>query len=159
MKQRNPQRSIVHMKKIHRTRSTVYDGSFLFLYVWSHVFFRDPPIQIPEILPSTGTFPEEDLSFDETAVFIIFCNGFHLFCGQRVFCHTGKIGLILGLLNRERNGYLPPLNRPFEADVCRMNAVGFGCRCYGWKLGISYILCCAVSLRPGRRTQRAVADG
>ena len=58
-----------------------------------------------------------------------------------------------------RNGYLPPLNRPFEADVCRMNAVGFGCRCYGWKLGISYILCCTVSLRPGRRTQRAVADG
>ena len=121
----------------------MYDGSFYFHNLF---FFRDLTIQIPEIFPAMGAFPEEDLAFDKAAVFVIFLDGCHLFCGQGIFCDAGEVGLVLRCLYGEGDGYLAPLGCPFKADVCRMNAVGFGCRCYRGKLGISHILGRAVSL-------------
>src|SRR4051794_2728111 len=45
---------------------------------------RYDSIHVPEIFPRLIVFPEEHLSFDETAVPVDACNGAHVIVGQRL---------------------------------------------------------------------------
>lgn len=82
-------------------------------------------VQIPEVFPALGAFPEEYLPLDQTAVAVHSFHNLHLFLRQRILHRAAQVAYIIVLINGERNRNLPSLNRPFQTDYRRVDVVAF----------------------------------
>jgi hypothetical protein len=92
---------------------------------WHNVFLGgDCSVDIPEILPTRGVLPEEDMALDESAVPIDFRDGGHFGSGKGIFDCRPKVGFVVARVGGHRNRNLSALDSPFDADEGGVEAVG-----------------------------------
>ena len=115
-------------------------------------------VQIPEVFPALGAFPEEYLPLDQTAVAVHSFHNLHLFLRQRILHCAAQVAYILVLINGERNRNLPSLNRPFQTDYRRVNVVSLRDLYHLGHLNIRHVLRRLIPFRPCRGTNGTETD-
>ena len=78
-------------------------------------------IYVPEIFPSLILFPQEYIALDETTIALDPRDGLHFFSRERIGDNSSKIAQVVPAIDGERDGNLPALHGPFDANHSRMN--------------------------------------
>src|ERR1019366_5876962 len=106
-----------------RTAPCIVVGMALFIALFV-VGLGGASFHVPKILPALGGLPEENLSLYEPAVAVDSRYQGHLLRCERILDGRPEISRVVARVRRHRDRDLAALNRPFDADGCRMHVVG-----------------------------------